>query len=83
MITKDEAMRTVMETGFAVVELGEYLDTHPTCPNGLAKYQQAKDAYAAAKAAYTAEYGPLCMEDVDAMHCWQWISCPWPWEKEA
>lgn len=80
---KKEAMRDVMETGFALVELGEYLDTHPTCQSGLARYQQAKEAYRQAKEAYTSEYGPLCPEDVAPGSLWTWTSAPWPWETEV
>ncbi len=83
MNSRKEAMRDVMETGFAVVELTEYLDTHPTCANGLSRYQQAKQAYREAKDAYTAAYGPLCADDVAAGNTWLWTSEPWPWEMEG
>lgn len=82
MIGKQEAMQNIMETSFVLVELTEYLDTHPACSSGLAQYHQAKDAYEAAVSAYTAEYGALNANGSAPGSVWQWVTAAWPWELE-
>lgn len=79
---KCEALQAVNESAFVVQELALYLDTHPTCPAGLAKFQQARQAYAQAMEEYTAQYGPLRQEQAAGCGCWQWTESPWPWELE-
>jgi len=82
MMNRAEALRAVQETSFVMVDLNEYLDTHPTCSSGLAAYQQAMDAHRAAASAYAAQYGPLLAKDIGAGSSWQWVETPWPWELE-
>ena len=79
---KCEALQAVNETGFVVQELILYLDTHPGCSAGLARYQQAKKAHREAMEAYAAQYGPLLVEQAYSCSCWQWVEAPWPWEME-
>ena len=67
---KCEALQAVNETGFVVQELILYLDTHPGCSAGLARYQQAKKAHREAMEAYAAQYGPLLAEQ--AVHAALW-----------
>ena len=37
-----EALQCVYESGFVLNELNLYLDTHPACADGLARWQQAR-----------------------------------------
>ena len=39
MMNRAEALKAVQETSFVMVELNEYLNTHPACSSGLAAYQ--------------------------------------------
>ena len=79
---KMEALQAVNETGFVLQELVLYLDTHPGCSAGLARYQQAKQAYQQAVETYVAQFGPLNIDQANACGCWQWVEAPWPWEME-
>ena len=79
---KCEALQAVNETGFVLQELVLYLDTHPGCPAGLARYQQARHAYHQAVEQYAAQYSPLQIDQADSCSCWQWVEAPWPWEME-
>ena len=79
---KCEALQAVNETAFVLQELVLYLDTHPRCTAGLARYQQAKEAYHQAVEAYVMQYGPLMFDHAQADGCWQWVENPWPWEME-
>ncbi|MEA5040464.1 MAG: spore coat protein CotJB [Clostridiaceae bacterium] len=76
-------LKCVMEEGLVMLDLALYLDTHPTCPNGLAAYCAAKDRYAAACAAYESSCGPLTKATAGGDTCWTWVQWPWPWEVEA
>lgn len=79
---KCEALQAVNEAAFVLQELVLYLDTHPHCTAGLARYQQAKEAYCQAVDAYVMQFGPLMFHQVQADSCWQWAETPWPWEME-
>lgn len=79
---KCEALQAVNETGFVLQELVLYLDTHPSCGFGLARYQQAVQAYQEAMDAYVSQFGPLRADQAKSCGCWQWIESPWPWELE-
>lgn len=79
---KCELLQAVNESAFVLQELALYLDTHPGCGAGLARFQQARQAYCQAVEAYTAQYGPLRFEQSESCGNWQWVEAPWPWEME-
>lgn len=79
---KCESLRTVNESAFVLQELALYLDTHPSCSAGLARYQQAQQDYHQAVANYESQYGPLTFDQAESCSCWQWVAAPWPWEME-
>ncbi len=76
----NESMLKVQQTGFAVTELGLYLDTHPNDAQALAAYTRAVNAYRAAVAEYQALYGPLTQPDA-AADTWLWGARPGPWQE--
>lgn len=76
-------LKTVMAEGLVTLDLSMYLDTHPTCSNGLAAFYAAKERYAAACAAYECQYGPLTKASAGGESCWNWVQWPWPWETEV
>lgn len=79
---KCEALQAVNEAHFTLLELVLYLDTHPCCSAGLARYQQAVQAYQDAMESYVSQYGPLNIDQADSCSSWQWVEAPWPWEME-
>lgn len=68
---------------FYLYELNLYLDTHPTCRNGLNAFAKYKKLRERAVNAYTAAYGPINPADSDCSEVFSWAKGPWPWEKEA
>ena len=67
---------------FVIVEMNEYLDTHPTDKEAieyLGHYVRMKNQ---AMREYAMKYGPLRITDVDGCNEteWKWATQPWPWE---
>ncbi|MCM1135617.1 MAG: spore coat protein CotJB [Clostridium sp.] len=68
--------------GFVVVEMNEYLDTHPTdreAMDYLAHYVRMKNQ---SMREYARKYGPLRISDTEGCSDkeWKWATQPWPWE---
>ena len=75
-----ELMKKIMEYGFAITDLGLYLDTHPKDTDSLMTYSSLRDTYNSLVIEYTRRYGPLTITQVRSDNYWTWISTPWPWE---
>lgn len=72
-------MKELMALGFAVYELGLYLDTHPDDTEAEVMFQKYNKLYAEGVAEYERRYGPLqitssCSDRFD------WVDDPWPWD---
>lgn len=72
-------MKELMALGFAVYELGLYLDTHPDDSEAELMFQKYNKLYAEGVAEYERRYGPLqitssCSDGFD------WVNDPWPWD---
>ena len=75
-----ELMKKIMEYGFAITDLGLYLDTHPKDTDSLMTYSSLRDTYNSLIIEYTRRYAPLTITQVTSDNYWTWISTPWPWE---
>ena len=73
------ALCELMALGFAVNELGLYLDTHPNDKEALALYLDYVKLAREGQARYEAKYGPLQQTDVTAAG-YTWLNEPWPWD---
>ena len=69
--------------GFALVELGEYLDTHPDDADAFALFQSYAKLYAQGREAYEQQFGSLTQRGAAAGDCYCWLKGPWPWELAA
>ncbi len=78
---KEELMKLIQSTNFAVIELGLYLDTHPDCSCGLRQYHSYKKTLKEAVAVYEKKFGPITMYGVKCDDNWTWVNEPWPWQK--
>ncbi len=70
---------------FVIVEMTEYLDTHPTDKDAmdyLSHYVRMKNQ---AMREYAMKYAPLRISDTDGCNQkeWKWATEPWPWEGEC
>ncbi|MBQ9983521.1 MAG: spore coat protein CotJB [Lachnospiraceae bacterium] len=78
---KEELKQLIRSTNFAVIELGLYLDTHPTSACALTKYHNLKNTLKDAIAVYEKNYGPLSIYGVKCEEEWTWVNEPWPWQE--
>lgn len=65
---------------FAVLELGEYLDTHQDDMEAFELFRKYTELYRRAKEAYEQENGPLTMEASGKFSKYTWMHDPWPWD---
>ena len=79
MSNKEQLLNDIGIVSFVLVELGLYLDTHPTDAEAMNFYRYARQANREAVRAYEQVYGPLMITQVDSKD-WSWMKNPWPWE---
>ena len=83
MNEKDELLRRIQGLEFALVDLGQYLDTHPGCVDGLAHFKKLKGEHQQAVTHYEERYGSLTPGSGGNIDYWDWVATPWPWELPA
>ena len=72
-------MGELMALGFAMGELGLYLDTHPDDMEALQLRNNYVKMYKEAQKNYEKQYGPI--SHATAMDGkYTWVQSPWPWE---
>lgn len=76
-------LNAIQMYSFYLFELQLYLDTHPTCANGLSAFRKYTELKQQAEGAYIRLFGPLTPEQSDCENTFNWVKGPWPWEKEA
>lgn len=80
----NRALCELMALGFAITELGLYLDTHKDDKEALRLYREYVEMAENGRERYEAAYGPLRMKSVGTdKNVWGWIENPWPWEYEG
>ena len=78
----DTALHELQALGFAVQELGLYLDTHSEDEQAAELFRQYAELYKTGCARYDQTYGPLCQKDAAQSGRYTWTQGPWPWEYE-
>lgn len=81
MTEKERAMRKVQAANFSLVEANLYLDSHPTCKDGLEYFEEHKKVYEQAVKDYEEKYGPLTAHSANSSKKWEWVTKPFPWER--
>ena len=79
MNTDNTALCELMALGFAINELGLYLDTHQTDQEALNLYTRYVALFNDGRTRYEAAYGPLQQSAVTEAG-YTWLSDPWPWD---
>lgn len=71
--------------GFVVVEMTEYLDTHPTDKEAMEYLSHYVRMQNQAMREYAMKFGPLRISDADGCNHnqWKWATEAWPWEGEC
>ena len=80
----NRALCELMSLGFAMTELGLYLDTHKDDREALRLYREYAELAEDGRKRYESMYGPLRMSTASLdKDIWNWIESPWPWEFEG
>lgn len=79
----DTHLHELQALSFAIVELGEYLDTHPEDQEAFSLFQSYAALYQKGREEYEAMHGPLTQRASAAGEQYTWLNDPWPWEFAA
>ena len=77
--TRTEMLDKIRSLSFAIVELAEYLDTHPDDRKAIAMHKEYANKLHDLKNKYQMMYGPL--DIYFPCNKWRWLEGPWPWER--
>lgn len=81
---KAECMREIMAVNFALIDLVQYLDTHPKDAETIKLYNNLVCKYRSMVENYQNIFGPLVIQTYDGSdETWDWTDNPWPWNKEV
>ena len=82
---REQLLWRVQSSGFVMVDLNLYLDTHPCDPDAIEHMNKFREINRKAVAAFEEEFGPLTMKSESATKNdkWKWVNDPWPWEMEC
>ena len=75
---RKEMLRQIKCLQFAIIELAQYLDTHPDDEKALCLHNRYSKELKEIKDKYQKVYGPLTINY--PCNKWRWIENPWPWE---
>lgn len=80
--SREQLLKQLYESSFAVVELTLYLDTHPEDERAMQMFRENMMARKSCLKEYACRFGPLTIDTADdtASCSWQWMQQPWPWE---
>ena len=76
----DTLMHQLQAMGFAMQELGLYLDTHADDAESAELFRQYAELYEAGMEQYQQSVGPLFQKQAVQDGVFTWNSTPWPWE---
>ena len=82
MNTDNTPLCELMALGFAINELGLYLDTHPDDSEALTLYTRYVQLFQEGSSRYESMYGPLQQTAVTEAG-YTWLNDPWPWEYDG
>ena len=77
--TREDMMNKIRSLSFSVVELAEYLDTHPDDRKAIMLHNEYANKLYNLRDKYQMVYGPLTIEC--PCNKWRWIEGLWPWER--
>lgn len=79
--SKKQLLSTITLTGFAALDSGMYLDTHPEDREALHYFHENIRRYNEAMESYARAFGPLTLSQATHnQEYWDWVNQPWPWE---
>ena len=76
---RKKLLKEIKCLNFAIIELAEYLDTHPEDKKAICLHREYTNRLKKVKEKYERVFGPL------SIYCpcnkWRWLEMPWPWER--
>lgn len=75
---RQEMMKQIKCLSFAVVDISEYLDTHPDDRKAICLHKEYCNRLEEIKDKYQRIFGPLSI--YYPCNKWRWLEEPWPWE---
>lgn len=78
----DTPLVQLMALQFAMIELGLYLDTHPSDRDAIEMHRDYAQLFRQFKREYEKKYGPVMARNADDPNFFTWVSDPWPWDKQ-
>lgn len=78
-MTREEMLEQIRCLNFAIVDVSEYLNTHPEDAKALCLHKEYAKRYKDLKEKYQKVYGPLSI--YFPCNKWRWLEEPWPWER--
>ena len=79
----DTMLHQLQALGFAIQELGLYLDTHAEDAEAVELFRQYAELSETGMAQYQESCGPLFQKQAARNGTYAWNSAPWPWEYAA
>ena len=75
----EKMMKEIKCLNFAIIELSEYLDTHPDDRKAICLHKEYCNELNEIKDKYQKIFGPLSI--YHPCNKWRWLEGPWPWER--
>ncbi len=82
-MNQSQLLHWIDMVSFAVVDITEYLDTHPKDEEAIKYFNHYADLRRNAMQAYSDQYGPLTIDTANPGTYWNWAMQPLPWEGGA
>ena len=79
--SREVLMQQIMELRFSMIDLGLYLDTHPSDTRAICLHRDYSKKYRELTDRFQRVYGPLTKDY--PCNKWRWIELPWPWQREG
>ncbi len=76
---REKMMKEIKCLNFAIIELSEYLDTHPDDKKAICLHKEYCNELNEIKDKYQKIFGPLSI--YHPCNKWRWLEEPWPWER--
>ena len=80
---KEKLLYDIGVVSFVVVDLGLYLDTHPTDCKAMEYYNHYNHIRKQLMKEFSEKYYPLTMDMAECSKEWKWVMAPMPWEGEC
>lgn len=77
---KEQLLMNVGIVDFTLVDLAEYLDTHPEDKRALEYFKHYSQIKKQLCREFSMKYHPLTMAEADCDNVWSWGEAPLPWE---